>query len=333
MTSSDYRALLVEETPSGTFQRSIARRRLDELPDNDVLIHVHFSSLNYKDALSAAGHKGVTRRYPHTPGIDAAGVVVESRDPVFHKGDEVIVTGYDLGMNTPGGFGEYIRVPADWIVPLPDGLTLRESMMLGTAGFTAALAVLKMETHGIAPGDGEILVTGATGGVGSMAVAVLARNGYSVAAATGKPDEQAFLLELGAGRVLPREELDDTSGKPLLRQQWVGVVETVGGNFLSTALRGAVRHGAVAACGNVASAELHATVFPFILRGISLYGIDSATTTMDVRRDAWRRLAGPWKPEHLELMARIVELEALDAEIEQILAGRQRGRVLVKVRP
>jgi putative YhdH/YhfP family quinone oxidoreductase len=329
MNVSGFRALLVEEKADGSFSRAVARRSLADLPDNDVLIRVHYSSLNFKDALSAAGHKGITRRYPHTPGIDAAGIVAESRDSAFVPGDEVLVTGYDLGMNTPGGFGEYIRVPADWIVPLPTGLTLSESMIIGTAGFTAALSVLKLQSHGIPPGDGEILVTGATGGVGSMAVAILSRIGYSVAAATGKPDEHSFLLELGAARVLPREDLDDESGKPLLRQQWAGVVETVGGNFLSSALRATNRHGAVATCGNVASAELHATVFPFILRGITLYGIDSATTTMDIRREAWRHLAGPWKPARLSAMARTVGLEQLDAEIARILQGQQRGRILL----
>lgn len=332
MRASDYRAMLVREEEDGSFHRSVTRRSMDDLPDNDVLVRVHFSSLNYKDALAAAGHKGITRRYPHTPGIDAAGVVVESRAEQFRPGDEVLVTGYDLGMNTPGGFGEYIRVPADWIVPLPPGLTLRESMIYGTAGFTAALSLLKLEAHGLSPVDGEVLVTGASGGVGSMAVVLLAHSGFHVVAVTGKPEAEPFLRDLGAHRILPRSALDDTSQRPLLKQEWSGVVETVGGHFLSTALKSTRRHGAVATCGNVASAELHTTVFPFILRGITLYGIDSATTGMPLRREAWTRLAGPWKPDQLHHMARrTVRLDHLNEEIERILAGRQQGRVLVQV--
>ncbi|MBN2430206.1 MAG: YhdH/YhfP family quinone oxidoreductase [Acidobacteria bacterium] len=331
MNTAVYHAMLVQEAADGSIRRHITLRSVSDLPDHDVLIRVHFSSLNYKDALSATGHKGVTRQYPHTPGIDAAGVVAESRAPQFRPGDEVIVTGYDLGMNTPGGFGEYIRVPADWIVPLPTRLTLRESMIFGTAGFTAALSLLKLEAHGLSPADGDILVTGASGGVGCMAVALLAHNGYPVVAVTGKPEAEPFLRELGAHRILPRPALDDTSGRPLLKQEWSAVVETVGGNFLSTALQSTRRHGAVAACGNVLSAELHTTVFPFILRGITLYGIDSATSGMTLRREAWSRLAGPWKLNHLDRMARAVGLEKLDEEIERILAGRQQGRVLVQL--
>jgi len=321
--------MVVEETPDKGFIRRIQEKKIHDLPKGDVLIKVHYSSLNYKDALSAVGNKGVTRRYPHTPGIDAAGTVEESQAPDFKPGDEVLVTGYDLGMNTAGGFGQYIRVPPEWVVPLPDDLSLKTCMVYGTAGFTAGLSLNKLMEAGVAPEAGEILVTGASGGVGSMAVALLAHCGYSVVAVSGKPQAVEMLNALGAQRVLGREAVTDTTGKPLLIQRWAACVDTVGGDVLSYALRSTHSHGVVTCCGNVASAELNITVYPFILRGVTLIGIDSATTEMPLRRKIWNNFAGPWRLPNLDLFSSTIELTELDAHIEKILAGGQVGRRVV----
>lgn len=328
---SMFRALWVEDQADGTVSRRIADRDPAELPPGEVLVHVRWSSLNYKDALSATGHKGVTRAYPHTPGIDAAGTVVESTVAEFKTGDPVLVTGYDLGMNTAGGFGERIRVPAGWVVPMPSGLTPRESMQLGTAGFTAGLAVGRIHARGVLPGRGEVLVTGASGGVGSLAVALLARAGYSVAAATGKPETAEFLRGLGASHIVSREDVSDGTDRPLLGRRWAGVIDTVGGGILAAVTRAVDYDGAVAVCGNVASPDLRLTVYPFILRGVSLLGIDSANQPMPERRALWARLAGEWKLSNLDIISREVALADLEPEIHAILQGRQRGRVLVRV--
>lgn len=321
--------MVVEETPDKGFIRRIQEKKIHDLPEGDVLIKVHYSSLNYKDALSAAGNKGVTRRYPHTPGIDASGTVAESRDPAFEQGDEVLVTGYDLGMNTPGGYGQYIRVPSDWVVPLPADLSLKTSMVYGTAGFTAGLSLDKLIEAGVAPDDGDILVTGASGGVGSMAVALLSHCGYSVVAVSGKSQAAEMLTALGARQILGREAVTDTTGKPLLIQRWAACVDTVGGNVLSYVLRSTRRHGVVTCCGNVASADLNITVYPFILRGISLMGIDSATTEMPLRSKIWNNFAGPWRLPNLDRFSSTIALEDLDEHIERILAGGQMGRRVV----
>ena len=226
-------ALRISEREDGSFVREICLQERDDLPPGDVLIRVEWSSLNYKDALSASGNRGVTRRYPHTPGIDAAGVVMESADARWRPGEEVIVSCYDLGMNTPGGFGRMIRVPGDWVMKLPAGLTLRESMIYGTGGFTAAHCVYRLQELGLTPGAGPVMVTGATGGVGSFAVAFLARAGFEVTAASGKPEEGGFLEKLGAKKVIGRDRIKDNPGKAFLRPRWAGVVDTVGGNSSS----------------------------------------------------------------------------------------------------
>jgi putative YhdH/YhfP family quinone oxidoreductase len=329
MSSQNFKAMVVEETAEGDFLRKITQRSLDDLPEGEVLVKVHFSSLNYKDALSATGNRGVTKKYPHTPGIDAAGVVVESDSEAFKPGDEVIATSYDLGMNTSGGFGQYIRVPADWLVPLPDSLSLQESMAYGTAGLTAGFAILKLQEHGLAPEAGQVLVSGATGGVGSFALAMLATIGYQVVAVTGKSEEHEFLASLGAQEIMSREEAVDTSAKPLLKARWAGVVDTVGGDILATAIKSTKQHGCVTCCGNVASADLHITVYPFILRGISLVGIDSQNFPMDLRRRTWEKIAGEWKLASLRQQTSVRSLEELDSEIDRILAGKQKGRVIV----
>ncbi len=331
----EFRALVVSERSGGEFERSVTTRRLADLPTNDTLIRVRYSSLNYKDALSAIGNRGVTRRYPHTPGIDAAGEIVESSSKEFEPGEEVIVTGYDLGMNTPGGFGQYIRVPAAWVVKKPDGLTLHESMVLGTAGFTAALSVHQLQRHAVTPEGGEVLVTGASGGVGCLAVAILGALGYTVVAATGKADARDWLMQLGAQQVLARDDVRDTSGKALLKERWAGVVDTVGGDILATAIKTTRRSGCVACCGNVASPELHTTVYPFILRGVTLQGVDSAEAPMPLRLQIWRNLASEWKPAPAAFaaIAHTVTLEQLSPMISAILQGKLRGRVVVDLAP
>lgn len=334
MQESDrFKAMIVAETAEGAFERCIGERTIAELPQGDVLIRVQYSSLNYKDALSASGNKGVTRHYPHTPGIDAAGEVVLSDDDRFRKGDPVLITGYDLGMNTAGGFGGMIRVPADWVVPLPAGLGPKESMIYGTAGFTAGLGVHHLLSSGLTPDQGEVLVTGATGGVGSLAVAILAKLGFAVVAASGKGDQNDYLKGLGASRCVDREAVVDASKRPLLKQQWAGVFECVGGPALETALRATQPHGVVVCCGNVASGELHMTVYPFILRGVRLIGIDSATTGMPLRRQVWDRLADDWRPEGLHSLASEIAMGELDDHIERMLRGQQVGRRVVTLAP
>ncbi len=324
-----FKALVVEETEDGQFKRSIREWNIDKLPEHEVLVQVHFSSLNYKDALSATGHKGVTKQYPHIPGIDAAGIVKESSDNRFEKGDKVIVTSYDLGQNTPGGFGQYIRVPGDWVVPLPVGLSLFESMALGTAGLTAAIGVHHLKHNNVDPDDGPVLVTGATGGVGTMAISILSKLGYQVTAATGKTERESFLKSLGASSVIHRDEVQDQSEKPLLSARWAGGIDTVGGIMLDTALRQTKQGGTVACCGNVLGHELHTSVYPFILRGVNLAGIDSGYGPMELRKKLWEYLASSWKPAHLKKISQSCSLEELNQKIDQILEGKQVGRTVV----
>lgn len=329
MIPSQFTAMVVEESADKSFSRKITQKTLSDLPEGDVLIKVHYSSLNFKDALSASGNKGVTRHYPHTPGIDAAGEVAQSLSAEFSKGDRVLVTGYDLGMNTSGGFGQYIRVPAKWVVPLPETLTPKESMIYGTAGFTAALSLYKLVNAGVNPDHGDILVTGASGGVGSLAVALLAHNGYRVVAASGKPEAREMLSAIGAKEIIGRESTTDTSARPLLNQRWAGVIDTVGGDILSYALRSTQRHGVVTCCGNVASAELNLTVYPFILRGLTLYGVDSATSEMEIRRILWQKLSKEWKIDQLDNFVTQIQLDDLSLHIDKMLAGQSMGRSII----
>ena len=327
MNSKQFKALIVKEV-NGKFIRDIGTKSIDELPPGDVLIKVKYSSLNYKDALSAAGNKGVTRNYPHTPGIDAAGTVEKSENSLFKKGDNVLVTGYDLGMNTSGGFAQYIRVPAQWVVKLPDNLSLKESMVYGTAGFTAGLALYKLEEVGIDK-TGEILITGATGGVGSIAVVLLAKAGYKVTAATRKTNIKFYLEELGASDIISSDELNDNSRKPLLNRRWKGAVDTVGGNILSTIIRSLDYGCSLASCGNTLSPELNLTVYPFILRGVNLLGINSAETPMDLRTKIWNKLAGKWKIPKMNKIYEECSLSELNEKIDLILQGKITGRILV----
>ena len=322
-----FKAYRVEEQ-DGSYRGSVVERALDDLPDGEVLIEVRYSSLNYKDGLSASGNRGVTRHYPHTPGIDAAGVVLEGSGPDFAPGDSVVVIGFDLGMNTPGGFGQRVRVPSGWVVALPDGLSLRESMRLGTAGFTAALAVHKLEAHGMVPGQGLVLVTGATGGVGSVAVKLLAQLGYEVAAVSGKAERHGWLRELGATEVLTREQAREGADKPLLRETYAGAIDTVGGEILFNAVKSLKYGCSLAACGLVDSPAIPATVLPFLLRHVNLLGIDSVQLPLEQKREIWEKLAGPWKM-NLAALEEALTLDALPEAIDRILAGRMVGRGLV----
>lgn len=326
----DFQAYRIFELEDGTFQRKIVTRSTDELPQGEVLIKVAYAGLNFKDALSSTGHKGITREFPHTPGVDAAGYVASSSDLQFKEGDEVLVTGYDLGMNTDGGFGQYIRVPKGWVVPLPKNLSLKESMILGTAGFTSALALWKMEKAGQSPEMGEIVITGATGGVGSMAVSIFSTAGYQVVASSGKAEEEDYLKKLGAVRREDRSYANDESGRLLLRTQWAGALDTVGGNTLATLMKACGKNGSIAVCGLVSSHELNTTVYPFLLNGINLIGVESAETSIDVRLKLWEKLNSIWKPGHLNDISKLISLDELDDQIELILKGKTRGRVVVK---
>ena len=327
---SRYNAFRVTKTDAG-FSRELVQLDSADLPPGELLIEVRFSSLNYKDALSATGNPGVTRQFPHTPGIDAAGVVLESAVPEFAPGSEVIVIGFDLGMGTPGGFGERIRVPAGWAVPLPAGLDLRSAMLLGTAGFTAALAVHKLESVGMAPQHGPVLVTGASGGVGSVAVCLLAQLGYEVAAVSGKPEAAELLRTLGAATLLTREDAADGAAKPLLEERWGGVVDTVGGDILVNGIKSLRYAGSLAACGLVASPALaSATVLPFLLRHVNLLGIDSVQLPLAQKAEIWGKLAGPWRVAELERLADPFTLDGLSERIDRILAGGMIGRGLLE---
>ena len=326
---SSYLALWVTEEPE--FQQQVVERAKEDLPQGDVLIRVKYSSLNYKDALSAMGNKGVTRKYPHTPGIDAAGVVESSNVPEFAQGEEVIVTGYDLGMNTFGGLAQYIRVPADWVIKRPQGLSLRESMILGTAGLTAALCVEKLVRAGVRPGDGEVLVTGATGGVGTIAIKLLSQLGYSVVAATGKVEQQAdFLKQLGASQVINRAELLEGADKPLLRPRWAGAVDTVGGEMMFNVIKALSYGASMACCGLTAGTDFKGNVFPFILRGANLLGVDSVELPIVVKASMWDKLSLQWKMD-LESLVQEISLNEVAEAIKIMLAGQQHGRILVRV--
>ncbi|MDP3814007.1 YhdH/YhfP family quinone oxidoreductase, partial [Pseudomonas sp.] len=302
---SSFSALQARENAAGQFEQVIVQRDTDELPAGELLVRVKYSSLNYKDALSASGNRGVTKSFPHTPGIDAAGVVEASSVAEFSVGDEVIVTGYDLGMNTAGGFAQYIRIPASWALKRPLGLSLREAMVLGTAGLTAALCVDKLEQAGVTPDAGPILVTGATGGVGSIAVVLLSKLGYRVAAATGKAEQAEFLKSLGAQEIVSRSQLQEGSERPMLKEQWGGAVDTVGGDILCNLLKALRYGGSAACCGLTAGVGFQGSVLPFILRGVNLLGVDSVELPLVVKASMWDRLSLQWK---LNLDALVTEV-------------------------
>jgi acrylyl-CoA reductase (NADPH) len=324
-----YKAFVTEELSPNNYHSSFKELPLDELHKNDVLIRVKWSSLNYKDALIARGHKGITREYPHTPGVDAAGIVEESNTNEFSVGDKVLVTGHDLGMNTSGGYSEYISVPKDWVVKLEDSLSLRESMIYGTAGITAAICIDQLIKHNLKPNDSRILVTGATGGVGSMSVAILGKIGFEVIASTGKLHKSDFLKSIGATDVIHRNDVYDTTGKPLLKKRWEGAIDTVGGNTLSTVIRSTNHHGSICVVGLVESPELKLNVFPFLQRGVSVLGIDSAERGIEIKKELWGKLASDWKPDCLNEMVKEISLYDIQSEIDSILEGKQIGKTLI----
>ena len=331
MPAADFKCLLVHKDAAGKVQRTITRRPLSDLPPGDVLIRVRYSSLNYKDALAAEAHPGVVRKLPHVPGVDAAGVVEESSSPLCKKGDEVIVTSYDLGAAQWGAWAEYIRVPAEWVVPRPSGLSLREAMILGTAGFTAAQCVQVIQLNGVVPAAGEIVVTGATGGVGCIAVMLLKQLGYSVVAVTGKQELEPRLKAWGASRIMGRSDVIDSSPKPLLSAKWAGAVDTVGGNTLATILRATKEYGVVSACGLVGGTDLPLTVHPFILRGVILAGFSSQNLPASRRNDIWQKLSSTWKPDHLEEVATEIELQQVEGYVGSILRGEVAGRTVINL--
>lgn len=336
MTASQptsYRALRVHVEEDGV-RRAVEQVPWSTLPAGDVTVQVAYSSLNYKDALSASGNRGVSRNYPHTPGIDAAGHVTDSTDPRFQPGDAVLVTGFDLGMNTPGGFAEYVRVPAEWLVPLPPGLTARDAMVLGTAGLTAAIALERLAFAGATSELGPLVVTGASGGVGSLAVALAAAAGYEVIASSGKEEAAELLTSLGAKSVLGRAPLNEPTDRPLLKSAHGSAIDTVGGTTLENLLKGTAIGGAVAACGLVGGADLNLTVHPFILRGVALLGVDSQHLPMAAREDLWSSLAGSDAVRRAVALPGLVTevgLDELEQQIQLILAGGVMGRVVVKL--
>jgi putative YhdH/YhfP family quinone oxidoreductase len=327
MQHNEFKAFVVEER-NGIFKGEVRARQISDLTDNDLLIRVRYSSLNYKDALSVNGNKGVTKTYPHTPGIDAVGTVVSSKTDRFKTGDNVIVTSYDLGMNTDGGFGEFIRVPEGWAVKLPGMLSMKEAMIFGTAGLTAGMSVLRL-IEIVKPADGTIVVSGATGGVGTLSVAILKKLGYKVAAITGKEVERNYLLKLGAETVILRKEFESLADRSLLKPAFAGGIDTVGGVILENIIKSTSPMGAVTCCGNVASPDLRLTVFPFILRGVTLIGIDSQNYPMSYRQEVWNKLADVWKPDGLDEMCTEISFKELNGKIGLMLKGQLKGRTVL----
>jgi NADPH2:quinone reductase len=326
---SSFRAFRIANN-EGKISGSVVDATLDELTPGDVVIKAEYSSVNYKDALAATGTGKILRRFPLIGGIDVAGTVASSGDARFREGERVLVTGYDLGVSQDGGYAGYVRVPADWVVRIPDGLTSREAMVLGTAGFTAGLAIVRLERNGVAPGQGNIAVTGATGGVGSVAIAALARLGYDVTAITGKDDAHDYVRSLGARDVLSRTTLA-MGTRPLETARWAGAIDAVGGDLLAWLTRTTNHWGGIASTGLTGGVELRTTVMPFILRGVSLIGIDSAMCPMEIRAEVWRRLATDMKPQQLASIAREITLEGLPAAFETLLKGAARGRHVVAI--
>ncbi|MED3760112.1 acryloyl-CoA reductase [Peribacillus frigoritolerans] len=323
---------LVVNKQDDQFTVNIQQLSLDDLPQGEVLIRVHYSGVNYKDSLAAIPNGNIVSGYPIVPGIDMAGVVVSSEDSRFKEGDEVIATSYGIGVSQSGGYSQFARVPAEWIVPLPDGLTMKEAMIIGTAGFTAALSVLRLEENNLTPEQGNVLVTGATGGVGSFAVSILSKLGYSVEASTGKESEHGYLKAIGASTIVSREDVYDGKLRALGKQKWSGAVDPVGGEPLASVLSQIKYGGAVAVSGLTAGTSLPATVFPFILRGVNLLGIDSVNCPMDTRLKVWQLLATDFKLEDLEqLVQQEITLKELPDVLPTLLKGAARGRTIVKL--
>lgn len=326
----EFSALVVNKSEEN-FSVNIESFSFNDLPDGDVTIRVHYSSVNYKDGLASTPNGKIVQKYPFVPGIDLAGTVTSSNDSRYKEGDKVIVTSYELGVSHYGGYSEYARVPGDWVVPLPDNLTLKEAMTFGTAGFTAALSIHQLEKNGLTPEKGPILVTGATGGVGSMAVLMLAKRNYQVTASTGKESEYDYLKKLGAKEVISREDVTPEKISPLGKQRWAGAVDPVGGKTLASILSNTKYGGSVAVSGLTGGAEVPTTVFPFILRGVNLLGIDSVYCPKDLRETLWNRMATDLKPEGLGTIINEVSLRELPQTLTDILQGKVRGRTVVNI--
>lgn len=305
----------------------------DDFDTGEVVIRTHYSGVNYKDALAATGAGKVIRRFPCVGGIDVAGVVHSSQDARYKEGEQVLVTGYDMGVAHDGGFAEYVRVPADWIVPLPSNLTLFEAMALGTAGFTAALAIHRLEQNELEPKKGKVIVTGATGGVGGIAIQMLSQLGYHVVALTGKPSEHDYLNALGASEILQRNDIDMKSARPLEKSLWAGALDAVGGDTLAWLTRTMQQEGAIAAFGNAGGAELHTSVFPFILRGVKLLGVDSSATSMPLRKQIWQRMASDLRIQNFDLIAHRIAFSEIPAACEKLIKGGAHGRSVVEFVP
>ena len=329
---STYKAFEVREETEKNFVGTIVEKSALELAEGTVSIEVCYSSVNYKDALSASGSKAVTREYPHVPGIDAAGTVLASTDSNFAVGDEVVVTGYDLGMNTAGGFGQQVTVPGGWVTKLPVGLSLRDSMVLGTAGLTAGLCVNKLLLNGITPEAGKVLVTGATGGVGIIACALLVKLGFEVVASTGKLAETAKLTALGVSEVISREAFSEENPRPMLKESYAAAVDVAGGTTLVNVIKSLSYGGSVAACGLVDSPALSATVLPFILRGVNLLGVDSVELPLAQKQQVWNLFANEWALTDIDSLAETIVLAELPAVLAKVLAGGAIGRYVLDLR-
>lgn len=326
-----FRAFVVNKTEQD-FEAGVKQLDESDLPPGEVLVRVAYSGVNYKDGLACTPDGQIVRKYPFVPGVDLSGTVVESSDSRFQEGDEIIVTSYNLGVSHYGGFSEYARVPADWVVSLPRGLNLKEAMTIGTAGFTAALSVHQLEKNGLKPGNGPVLVTGASGGVGSVAISMLANLGYTIAASTGKASEREYLNELGASEILTREEVSAESARPMEKERWTASIDSVGGATLAYLIRSTKYGGSIAACGLTGGNAVSTTVYPFILRGVNLLGIDSVTCPMELRQTLWERIGTDLKPRNMEaLVYREAALEELPEITATILKGGIRGRALVKL--
>jgi len=326
-----FKAFVIDQDENRKVVGKLATMEPEQLDAGEVLIRVGYSSINYKDALAATGAGKIIRRFPCVGGIDLSGVVVDSSDARFKAGDKVIATSFDIGVAHHGGYAEFARVPADWVVALPAGLDPFEAMALGTAGFTAALGIVRMEDNGLAPGNGPVIVTGATGGVGGLAIDMLARLGYHVVALTGKESESDYLKRLGAAEIKLRSSIDLDKVRPLEAAQWAGAVDNVGGQILHWVLATMKQAGTVASIGNAASFNINTTVFPFILRGVSLLGIDSGYMGFPTRQRVWERLATDLKPRHLAEVTRTIELDALPGAFGDFIAGKVKGRTVVRV--
>ncbi len=326
------KAFVIEKIGDKEFKSEIKEIDAPKCADNEIVIKVTYSSLNYKDALSSIGNPGVTRNFPHVTGIDVAGTVYESTSPIFKVGERVLVTGYDMGMNTNGGHAQFVKVPASWVARIPDSISDKEIMTFGTAGLTAALSINELIENGIKPESGEILVTGSTGGVGSIAVAILSKLGYNITAISGKQDKVDFLKEIGANEVILREDFEAESKKPLLSEKYAGVIDTVGGNILANALKQVKYDGVATCCGLISSHELNTNVFPFILRGVRLIGIDSVECKLEKKQAAWEKLASRWKINSLNTIVNEITLDEIKTAYENLLSGKAVGRYVVKIK-